>query len=344
MVIYLRFTIHYASMKYVTFTTPDSPREPKLGAIVDEVVIDLHAAQSWAQGARGLPPEPLPGSVFELIHAGQSAWLYTRNLVNVLDGVDPTAVKGAHRARVGWRRPDATLYPPLPRPMSIRDFYAFEQHVKAAYANRDREVPEEWYEFPAFYFTNPNSVFGPDEAVPYPKYTQAMDYELEIACVIGKHGRDIPAERAEEYIFGYTIMNDWSARDVQRKEMKMLGPAKAKDFAISIGPWLVTLDDLRDRAAGRPGVFDLEMTARVNGVEHSRGNFKDIYYSFGQIIEYASADTFLMPGDVIGSGTVGTGCLLELTKGEGPWLKPGDVVELEIERLGVLRNRVVSSQ
>ncbi len=330
-------------MKYVTFTTPDSPREPKLGAIVDEVVIDLHAAQSWAQGARGLPPEPLPGSVFELIHAGQSAWLYTRNLVNVLDGVDPTAVKGAHRARVGWRRPDSTLYPPLPRPMSIRDFYAFEQHVKAAYANRDREVPEEWYEFPAFYFTNPNSVFGPDEAVPYPKYTQAMDYELEIACVIGKHGRDIPAERAEEHIFGYTIMNDWSARDVQRKEMKMLGPAKAKDFATSLGPWLVTLDELRDRAAGRPGVFDLQMAARVNGVEKSRGNFKDIYYSFGQLIQHASADTFLMPGDVIGSGTVGTGCLLELTKGEGPWLKPGDVVELEIERLGVLRNVVASN-
>lgn len=329
-------------MKYVTFTTPDSPREPKLGVALDDVIVDLRAAQGWAQGARGLPPEPLSGSAFELIHAGQAAWLYTRNLVNALDGVDATAAKGAHRARVGWRRPEVTLYPPLPRPMSLRDFYAFEQHVKAAYGNRGRDVPEEWYQFPAFYFTSPNSIFGPDEAVPYPKYTQAMDYELEIACVIGKPGRDIPAERAEEYIFGFTIMNDWSARDVQRREMKMLGPAKSKDFATSLGPWLVTLDELRDRATGRPGVFALEMTAQVNGVERSRGNFKDIYYSFGQIIEYASADTFLMPGDVIGSGTVGTGCLLELTKGEGPWLKPGDVVELEIERLGVLRNGVGS--
>jgi fumarylacetoacetate (FAA) hydrolase len=327
-------------MKLVTFITPAAPREPKLGAVVDDIVIDLHAAQSWAQGARGLPPEPLPGSVFELIHAGQPAWLYARNLINALDGADPTAAKGARHVRVGWRRDEVQLFPPLPRPMSLRDFYAFEAHVKAAYGNRGREVPPEWYEAPAFYFTSPNSIFGPDEVVPHPKYTQALDFELEIACVIGKTGRDIPADKAEDYIFGYMIMNDWSARDVQRTEMKMLGPAKSKDFATSLGPWLVTLDELRDRAVGRPGVFDLEMAARVNGVEKSRGNFKDIHYSFGQIIEHASADAFLLPGDVLGSGTVGTGCLLELTKGEGPWLRPGDVVELEIERLGVLRNRV----
>ncbi len=331
-------------MKYATFVTPDAPREPKLGAVLGEAVIDLHSAQSWAQGARGLPPEPLPNSVFELIHAGQPAWLYARHLVNVLDGVDPTAVKGARKSRVGWPLNEVALFPPLPRPMSLRDFYAFEGHVKAAYANRDKEVPPEWYEFPAFYFTNPNSIFGPDESVPCPKYTDALDYELEIACVIGKAGRDIPADRAEEHIFGYTIMNDWSARDVQRKEMKMLGPAKAKDFATSLGPWLVTMDELQDRGTGRPGVFDLQMAARVNGVERSRGNFKDIFYSFGQIVERASADAFLLPGDVIGSGTVGTGCLLELTKGQGPWLQVGDVVELEVERLGVLRNRVIRSE
>nr|MBI2905027.1 fumarylacetoacetate hydrolase family protein [Chloroflexota bacterium] len=336
-------------MKYATFVTPDSPREPRLGAVLtggpaNGAVIDLQAAQSWALTARGLPPEPLPGSVFELIHAGQAAWLYARNLVNVLDGVNPTTVTTAQKARVGWPLAEVTLYPPLPRPMSLRDFYAFEQHVLAAYANRGREVPEEWYEFPAFYFTNPNSIFGTGEAVPCPKYTQALDYELEIACVIGKTGRDIPAEKAEGHIFGYMIMNDWSARDIQRKEMKMLGPAKAKDFATSLGPWLVTVDELRDRATGRPGVFDLQMSARVNGVERSRGNFKDIHYSFGQLIAHASEDAFLLAGDVIGSGTVGSGCLLELTKGQGPWLRPGDVVELEIERLGVLRNRVSSKQ
>jgi 2-keto-4-pentenoate hydratase/2-oxohepta-3-ene-1,7-dioic acid hydratase in catechol pathway len=346
-------------MKYVTFLTPESPRDPKLGVILDDVVIDLQAAQSWAQAARGLPPEPLPGSLFELINAGQAAWLYARNLINVLDDVEWVAATaggtattggtataggtatGAHQVRVGWRLPEVTLYPPLPRPMTIRDFYAFEQHVKAAYGNRGRAVPPEWYEAPAFYYMNPNAVFGPDEAVPYPSYTNEMDFELEIACVIGKPGRNLKAEEAEAYIFGLTIMNDWSARDVQRKEMKLLGPAKSKDFATSIGPWVVTLDSLRDRAVGRPGVFDLEMTARVNGREVSHGNFKDIFYSFGEMIERASADAFVMPGDVIGSGTVGTGCLLELTQGNGPWLQPGDVVELEIERLGVLRNRVV---
>ena len=189
-------------MKYVTFLTPDSPRQPKLGVIVDDVVIDLQAAQSWAHAARGLPPEPLPGSLFELINAGQAAWLYARNLINILDDVDATAVQGAQQVRVGWRLPEVTLYPPLPRPMTIRDFYAFEQHVKAAYGNRGRDIPSEWYEVPHFYFMNPNAVFGPDEAVPYPSYTNEMDFELEIACVIGKPGRNIVAELAEDYIFG----------------------------------------------------------------------------------------------------------------------------------------------
>jgi 2-keto-4-pentenoate hydratase/2-oxohepta-3-ene-1,7-dioic acid hydratase in catechol pathway len=331
-------------MKYVTFVTPDAPRESKLGVVLDDVVIDLQATQSWAQGARGLPPEPLPASMFELIHAGSTAGLYARNLINVLDGVDPTSLRSPHRGPVGWRMAEVSLYPPLPRPMTIRDFYAFEQHVKTAFSNRGREVPPEWYEMPHFYYTNPNSVFGPEEAVPYPKYTQALDFELEIACVIGKTGRDILADKAEEYIFGYTIMNDWSARDIQRKEMRMLGPAKAKDFATSLGPWVLTIDSLRDRATGRPGVFDLEMTARINDKTFSHANMKDLYWSFGQMIERASADSFIMPGDVIGSGTVGTGCLLELTKGEGPWLQPGDVVELEIERLGVLRNMVLNAK
>lgn len=324
-------------MKYVTFVAPEAPRQPRLGALLDDTIIDLQAAQRWAQAALGLPPEPLPGSLYELIQSGPAAWLYSRNLVNALDDVDAAA------AGAGRRLADVQLYPPLTRPMTIRDFYAFEDHVRAAYRNRGREVPAEWYAAPAFYYTNPNSVFGPDEAVPYPAYTAEMDYELEIACVVGKPGRDLKAAQAEDYIFGFTIMNDWSARDVQRSEMKMLGPAKSKDFATSLGPWLVTLDSLRDRSTGRPGVFDLEMTARVNGRELSRGNFKDIYYSFGEMLERASAESFLMPGDVIGSGTVGSGCLLELTKGQGPWLQPGDVVELEIERLGVLRNRVLKA-
>jgi fumarylacetoacetate (FAA) hydrolase len=230
---------------------------------------------------------------------------------------------------------------PIPRPPTLRDFYAFEQHVATAYENRGQKVPEEWYHFPVFYFCNPNSIFGPSEEIAGPRGSAALDFELEVACVIGKEGRDIPAERALEHVFGFSILNDWSARDIQRKEMRVgLGPAKGKDFATSIGPWVVTTDELSAREAGRPGVYDSAMTARINGEERSRGNWKDIHYSFGQIIERASASVTLHPGEIIGSGTVGTGCLLELTRGQGPWLQPGDVVELEIEGIGVLRNRV----
>ena len=238
--------------------------------------------------------------------------------------------------------PDAVrLHAPI-QPPTLRDAYAFEQHVKTANQNRGRDVPEEWYDFPVFYFTNPRNIFGPDEEIPHPPYTSQLDYELEIAVIIGKPGMDIKAENAEEHIFGYTIFNDWSARDVQRAEMKVgLGPAKGKDFASTLGPLIATKEALSDRATGRPGVYDLTMSAKVNGVEMSRGNLKDIFWSFGEIIARASQSVTLMPGDVIGSGTVGTGCLLELTKGQGPWLQPGDVVELEVERIGILRNKVV---
>jgi fumarylacetoacetate (FAA) hydrolase len=239
-----------------------------------------------------------------------------------------------------WKLDEVTIYPPI-MPASLRDFYAFEQHVKTANQNRGRDVPKEWYEFPVFYFSNHTEIFGHGDTIPYPAGSEALDYELEVACVIGKAGRDIQAEDAEKYIFGYMIYNDWSARDIQRKEMAVgLGPAKSKDFAQSFGPYLVTPDELADCHTGRPGVYDLEMVARVNGVERSRGNWKDLHWSFGQMIERASQGVTLQPGDVIGSGTVGTGCLLETTKGNGPWLQPGDVVELEIERLGVLRNVV----
>jgi fumarylacetoacetate (FAA) hydrolase len=202
-------------------------------------------------------------------------------------------------------------------------------------------VPPEWYKFPVFYFTNPGNVFGPDDEVPYPTYTEELDYELEIAAVIGRPGRDIKAEDAPKHIFGFTIFNDWSARDVQREEMKVgLGPGKGKDFAASLGPCIVTIDDLKERATGRPGVYDLSMIARVNGKERSRGNFKDIYWSFGDILARISQEVTLVPGDVIGSGTVGTGCLLELTKAKGPWLNTGDEVELEIQGIGTLKNTV----
>src|SRR6266542_3728493 len=230
------------------------------------------------------------------------------------------------------------------QPTTLRDAYAFETHVKTANRNRGQEVPENWYKFPVFYFSNPNNNYGHGDEIPYPSYTQALDYELEIAVVIGKSGINIEPEDAPNFIFGYTIFNDWSARDLQVQEMKVnFGPVKAKDFASSYGPVIVTPEEIADKATGRPGVYDLSMVARVNGVELSRGNFSDIYWSFGDIIARASQSVMLYPGDVIGSGTVGTGCLYELTKNQGPWLNHGDVVELEIERIGILRNTIAPS-
>jgi len=235
---------------------------------------------------------------------------------------------------------EVTFHSPI-HPKTLRDFYAFETHVKTANRNRGQDVPENWYKFPVFYFSNPNNNYGHEDTIPYPSYTQALDYELEIAVVIGKPGINIQPENAPDHIFGYTVFNDWSARDLQVQEMKVnFGPVKSKDFACSFGPVIVTREELADKVTERPGVYALEMTARVNGTEMSRGNFNDIYWSFGDMIARASQSVMLNPGDIIGSGTVGTGCLYELTKNQGPWLDEGDVIELEIERIGVLRNTV----
>jgi fumarylacetoacetate (FAA) hydrolase len=213
------------------------------------------------------------------------------------------------------------LRAPVPRPPSVRDFYAFERHVREARAQRGLEVAPEWYQIPVFYFSNPAAISGPDDEVSFPKTSSAWDYELEAAVVIGADGK----------IAGFTIMNDWSARDLQKMEMAVgLGPAKGKDFATSLGPVLVTPDELGD--------LRLEMTARVNGEERSRGNLADMHWSWDDLVAHAARDTRLVPGDVLGSGTVGTGCILE--HGDGRWLRPGDVVELEIEGIGVLRNAV----
>lgn len=331
----------HAKMKYLTFAFLDDPNHPRLGALREDKVIDLIAARDWSHTARGLPLEALPDSLLELIASGPGAWAYARNLIDILEGEELLLLQDSENQPVACSLEQVVLHPPLPRPTGLRDFYAFEQHVVNAHSVRGKEVPAEWYRFPVFYFSNQNAIYGPGEIVPYPAYTHALDYELEVACVIGQAGRDIKVEEASDHIFGYTILNDWSARDVQMAEMRVgLGPAKGKDFASSLGPWITTPDELADRATGRPGVYDLEMSARVNGQERSRGNWKDLHYSFGEMIARASESTFLLPGEVLGSGTVGTGCLLELTKGQGPWLDHGDVVELEIERLGKLVNVV----
>ncbi|MBT2660062.1 fumarylacetoacetate hydrolase family protein [Bacillus sp. ISL-45] len=235
---------------------------------------------------------------------------------------------------------EVTLNAPIPNPKSVRDFYAFEQHVKTARENRGLEMIPEWYQIPVFYFTNHLAIKGPGDEIRRPQACEWLDYELEIACVIGKEGRNIKAGDAEQHIFGFFIMNDWSARDLQRHEMKVgLGPAKGKDFATSFGPYLVTKDEFETLKSEKG--YNLQMTARVNGRELSSGNVKDLYYSFGEMIERASAGTTLYPGEVIGSGTVGTGCILELGTDVHRWLEPGDEVELEIEGLGVLKNKII---
>src|SRR6266849_8359987 len=239
---------------------------------------------------------------------------------------------------------EVALCSPIPEPPSVRDFYAFEQHVKSARAKRGMSMIPEWYEVPIFYFTNNSEIYGHDEEVPYPVGSEELDIELEIACVIGREGKDIPVEDADSYIVGYTSMNDWSARDFQRRDMKLnLGPGKGKDFATSLGPWLVTPDELASRRHGNGASerYDMTMLARVNGREISRGNFRDIYYSFPQMIAYASRNARLRVGDILGSGTVGTGCLLEIGTEVHPWFQRGDVIELEIDGIGVLRNRIV---
>ncbi|MEP7220992.1 MAG: fumarylacetoacetate hydrolase family protein, partial [Bacteroidota bacterium] len=242
---------------------------------------------------------------------------------------------------------DAHIVAPVPRPTSMRDGYAFRQHVEAARRNRGVPMIEEFDNFPIFYFTNHNAVTGPGDVEVMEEHLNKLDFELECAIVIGREGRNIKASEADEYIAGYTIMNDWSARYLQMEEMKMnLGPAKGKDFATSIGPFLATRDELAaKRIPGEQGErYDLTMITRVNGTEVSRGNLKDMSWTFAQIIERASYGVTLYPGDVIGSGTVGTGCFLELNGSkitDNWWLKGGDVVECEIDMLGVLRNTIV---
>ncbi len=231
--------------------------------------------------------------------------------------------------------------PPILAPPTFRDFYAFEQHVGTMWKRRDMEIPEAWYRLPIFYFSNVSEIRGPGEAVWAPRGCKELDYELEVAALIDTPVFDLDASRGEEAIGGYMVMNDWSARDLQREETTVrLGPAKGKDFATSIGPWLVTPDELADARAEKG--YDLAMTATVNGTELSRGTWSSAHFGFGEMVERASSDVRLRPGDLIGSGTVGTGCLLEIRDEIlKRYLEPGDRVTLAIERLGELTAPVV---
>lgn len=284
----------------------DAGGERRLGALLGDAVLDLPAAVGHPAFARTMEA---------LVGAGRGALEVAREALGHPD---------AERHRVE----DARLLVPI-LPGSLRDFLAFEDHVKAGSARRGEPVPEAWYEMPVYYKGNHRSVYGPDDEIPWPPYTEELDYELEVACVLGGRGRDLDEQAARDLVFGYTLMNDWSARDIQRKEMACrLGPAKAKDFATSLGPCLVTADEL-DPAS-------LRLTARVDGEVWSEGTLAAAHWTFPRMIAHVSQGEDVWPGDVYGSGTFGGGCGVDV----GRFLWPGAVVELEAEGIGVLRNRV----
>ena len=314
-------------MKLATF---EANGAPAVGAVIehDATVVDLQRADRARHGTNGTSQTAL-ASMQALIEAGPEGLAAVAELIEQAD----------ERSR----RPlaETRLLAPLPVPAQIRDFLCFERHLLNSFAQAEkltgerREIPAIWYEQPIYYKANRFSVVGPEHDVVWPAYSAVMDYELELACVIGVGGHDISSQDAGSHVFGYTIFNDASARDAQLVEMAgQLGPAKGKDFDTGnvLGPWIVTADELGD-ASG------LTMVARVNGEEWSRGSSADMHHRFEDVIAFVSRSETLHPGEVLGSGTVGTGCGLEL----GRFLSPGDVVELEIEGIGVLRNRFVRS-
>ena len=319
-------------MRFVTFTHAGGP--PRVGALIegDGAVVDL----TTRSGGR-------LASLQALIAAGNAALEFARTL---LEGRGTADVLHASSVR---------LLAPLPVPESIRDALCFEAHYKKAYEELYKRIaahepdpakayegyrragklgpPPHWYDRPSFGLCNRFAVIGPDDEVRRPNGVKELDYELELACVVGRPGRDIAADAAASHIFGYTILNDFSARDLQAENMRRgeggRGSAKEFDTGYALGPCIVTADEIGD-------AYALEMVARVNGREWSRGNSRDMYHGFEDLIAAASIDTTLHPGEVFGSGTVGGGCGLEL----GRFLEDGDVVELEIEKIGTLRNRI----
>ncbi|MGH7180172.1 MAG: fumarylacetoacetate hydrolase family protein [Tepidisphaeraceae bacterium] len=249
----------------------------------------------------------------------------------------------AQRERSWLATEKMSFLPPIPAPRAFRNFDGFEQHVKNCRERSGQQIAAAWYEEPVFYFSNAGALVGHETPVYAPFGSEQLDFGLELGLIVGRAGRDINPRAAWRHVAGFTIINDLSARDLQQKELSAgLGPVKGKDFATAVGPYLVTLDDLRDRIDSH-GRIHLQMIARVNGKEVSRGNAASMYFSWPHILEQASRDAQLFPGDLIGSGTVANGCILELgVEKVGGWLKPGDIVELEVERLGTLRTPIVA--
>jgi fumarylacetoacetate (FAA) hydrolase len=324
-------------MKLVTYLKEE---HEQVALLVDEMIYDVEL----------IHPD-IPNTISMCLN-------YWDELFPVLQAGELAIGEGHIGTRKAQPLSSVQLIAPIPFPPSCRDGYAFRQHVASARRNRNAPMIAEFDQYPIFYFTNHHSIQGAGEVRCMPDHLEKLDFELEVAIVIGRPGRNIPAEEADQYIAGLMIMNDMSARRLQLEEMMLnLGPAKGKDFATVIGPWLVTLDELQSFEVpckeGHTGKsWNLRMQCRVNGVQVSDGNLADMDWTFAEIIERASYGVDLYPGDVIGSGTVGTGCFLELN-GTGKlndpgyteqWLQEGDTVELEVDGLGILSNTIVREE
>lgn len=326
-------------MKLVTFEIKTVlGRFLRAGALVHNAtkVVDLNAAYAWQLAEEGeaqpqrLADVILPSQMNDLIAMGDRALDAAQGVVEQFEKISSDPPLGLNEATLLFSLKEANLRVPF-QPNSFRDFFAFEQHVSVGYKLRNEPIPEAWYKLPVYYKGNHRSVVGPDEPLQWPSYTRKLDYELEFGCVIGKAGRNLSPEQAERHILGYTIVNDFSARDIQKYEMQCrLGPAKGKDFATAVGPCIVTKDEL-------PDINPLEARAFINGKLLSKGVFKDCHFSFAEMISHWSQEESIYPGDLIASGTVGTGCGLE----NGTWLQPGDEILLEIDGIGQLRNKIL---
>ena len=324
-------------MKLVTFEIPTPVGKfVRVGAVHSQSIVDLNMAYALMLAESGeaqpyrLAGAEVPTTMLELLEGGTSAMNKASRAFDTVKQMD-VPPHGPSGETILYAKEDVRLLAPLPNPPSLRDFIAFEDHIAATSKRRGQPIPPEWYQSPVYYKGNPRTIIGPQDELLWPLNTTKLDYELEMACVIGRRGKNISEKDADRFIAGYTIMNDFSARDIQFEEMKCrLGPAKGKDFATALGPCLVTPDEI-------PDLNGLKMIARVNGEVWSEGRFGTIYWTFSQMIGHASQDEMLYPGEVFGSGTVGGGCGLELDR----FLKPDDVVELEIQPIGVLRTRIV---
>ena len=297
-------------------------RAARLAVAVDDgPALRLDEVLDRSERSAEVPPA-VTTSLASLVEAGPELWRYAAAAARQVEPDGDVAID--------LRHPSVQLLCPLDRCASLRDFLAFEDHVRNGAQRRGGTVPAYWYEAPIYYKGNHRQWIDPDETCPWPPYTDFLDFELELAMIVGVHGRDVPKETASEHVFGFTVLNDFSARDVQMKEVSAwLGPAKGKDFANALGPCVVTADEVGPEP-------DLEMICRVNGEEWGRGRSGSKHWSWADMIAYVSTAEDVWPTDVYGSGTPGGCCGLDL----GRKLEPGDVVELEIERIGTLRNRI----